>query len=166
MRNKPPRLTGLQFLAFTLIGLAFFVASGIFLNPFRNIEASIYESPVFANAAEARKHITISLPDEATNIRFAGYREWLAVEDLMRFEAPTDTCLKHAELVLPGKEILPINAEDLARAARQPFGSHFKDSSWFDLHKATNVVHISGGPSQAEIWIDQDRGVLYYRMTD
>jgi hypothetical protein len=38
--------------------------------------------------------------------------------------------------------------------------------SWFDLDRAKNVVTAGGGPSQPQIWVDQTRGVFYYRKTD
>ncbi len=166
MRRTPPRFTWLQFLVFTLIPLLLFVICGFYFDPFRNIEASIYESPVFVTSLEARKYLTILLPDEARNIQFAGYREWIAAEDLIRFEAPTDVCLKHAAMISTDMQLVPIITQDLALSTTQPFGSNFKDSSWFDLAKATNVVHGGGGSHKAEIWIDQDRVVFYYHYTD
>lgn len=80
-------------------------------------EASIYESPMFANATEARKHLKIPLPDEAVNIRFAGCREWIAADDVLRFEAPVDVCLKHAGVMFPGTPLTPIASKDLPQAS-------------------------------------------------
>jgi len=163
MGNKPPAITGLQFLAFSLIGLASLAACGFFFNPFSKAEASIYESPLFATAAEARKHITIPLPDEATNIRFAGYREWIAAEDYLRFEAPVAVCLNHAAVILP-KANLQAQQATIPTVNANSSSAHFKDLSWFDLGNASNVVSASEGTMS--IFIDQDRGVFYYRFTD
>ena len=153
-------------LVITLLCLAAWLGGCWYVSSKAMPEASIYESPVFATVAEARKHLSIPLPDEAKNIQFAGYREWIAAEDLMRFMAPVEVCLKHAAVISPGKQLTPLSAQELAISTRQTFGRNFKDSSWFDLSKATNVVHVGGGSHKAEIWIDQDRGVFYYLYTD
>jgi hypothetical protein len=158
--------TDWQVLFFSMLGFALVVGACCFMPNPMHTEASIYESPAFATATEARKHLAIALPDEATNIRFSGYRQWIAADDIMRFEAPVEVCLQHATMMLSGRKLEPLDGKDLAEVATRPISSNFQDVSWFDLAKATNVVHARGGSHQPAIWIDQDRGTFYYHMTD
>ncbi len=127
-------------------------------------DAPIYELPLFATAAEARKHIQVPLPDAASNIRYASYHEWVAAEVYLRFEAPVDVCLNQAAELLP-KKSLSISAN--ARANNLipfPKSPQFKDLSWYDLGEVKNVVSATEG--HISIFIDQDRGVFYYHYTD
>jgi len=161
MNKKSSHFSGLQFLAFSALGMLILVGA-FACNPM-NSDASIYESPAFLTASEARKHIAVSLPDEATNIRFAGYREWIAADDYLRFEAPVDVCLKHAAVMMP-KSPLQQHQDRSSSAGTHPSSLHLKDLSWFDLKRATNVVSARDG--MKALFIDQDRGVFYYRFTD
>lgn len=161
MCNKPQLFPGRQFLFIGLIGYACFVASCYFVDPFKS-DNPIYESPVFATASEARKHVGTPLPDEAVNIQLASYREWIAAEDYLQFEAPVEVCLEHAAKLFPN---LQLAAEPIPEYFLPfPKNSHFQDLSWFDLGKAGSVLSVSQG--NKTIFIDQERGVFYYHMTD
>lgn len=49
----------------------------------------------------------------------------------------------------------------------KPIGTNpFRDFTWFDLDQAKNIVTAGGGPSAPEVWVDQARGVFYFRKTD
>lgn len=144
-----------------LVGYACFVASCYFVDPFKS-DNPIYESPVFATATEARQHIGTTLPDEATNIQLAEYREWIAAEDYLRFEAPVEVCFDHAAKLFPN---LQLAAEPIPEYFLSfPKSSHFQDLSWFDLGNAGSVLSAREG--NQKIFIDQERGVFYYHFTD
>ncbi len=126
----------------------------------------VYEPAPFATAAEASKGCGIPIPPEATNVRFAGWSQWIAHEDYLRFEAPVSVCLRHAAVLVPGEALSPVPSARLAADARAPQPGIFRDMSWFDLGAAQNVVGAGGGSQRPRVWVDQDRGVLYYRLTD
>jgi hypothetical protein len=120
--------------------------------------------PIDASRAE---WITgLKLPSEAKNIRAAKYSQWIEYAQYLRFEAPADVCLRYAATVALGAATQPADEFDLKNGARPIRSGAFEDFSWFDLDKAQNVVTAGGGPSQPQVWVDQARGVFYYRKTD
>lgn len=120
--------------------------------------------PVTASKAEL---ITgLKLPPEATNIRAASYSQWVEYAQYLRFEAPAEVCLRYAFTVAPGAATQPADDSDLKNGARPIRSGAFDDFSWFDLDKAQNVITAGGGPSRPQVWVDQTRGVFYYRRTD
>lgn len=121
--------------------------------------------PVSPSQAEA--YTSVPLPAKARNIRVAGYRQWIDFAQCVRFEAPVGVCLKYAATVVPGATLRPVDKYQLETDARPIRKGVLKDFRWFDLAKAKNVVTAGGTPDQmAEVWVDKDRGVFYFRKTD
>jgi hypothetical protein len=118
------------------------------------------------SAAKAQSMLGVQVPPEAKNIRAATYSQLVEYAHYLRFEAPVDVCLRYAETVVPGATTKPADEYDLAGNARPLRAGAFDDFSWFDLDMAQHVVTAGGGPSQPKIWVDQSRGVFYYRKTD
>jgi hypothetical protein len=123
--------------------------------------------------AEANRRCRFPLPASATNISFAEWRMGMGYEFYIRFEAPAQTCLAHvpAALAFGGKSggatsmptpvLAPITAPP--SAVRSPS----LDLSWFDVESIRNGVKTDGGSSHvATVWVDTDRGVFYYMVTD
>jgi hypothetical protein len=127
----------------------------------------VNEPPRPATPAQAEAYTGVALPAEARNIGVAGYRQWIEFAQYVRFEAPANVCLRYAAAVAPGAELQPIDETQLeldARPIREGVLTHF---GWFDLAKAKNVVGTGGTPDQmAQVWVDQERGVFYFRKTD
>src|SRR5688500_1625741 len=71
----------------------------------------VYEPAAFATAAEAAKGCGIPVPPEAKNIRVAGWSQWVAREDYLRFEAPAPVCLRHAAVLVPGEALAPVSSD-------------------------------------------------------
>jgi hypothetical protein len=126
----------------------------------------VYEPAPFATATQASTGCGIPVPPEAKNIRVAGWSQWIAHEEYLRLEAPVPVCLRHAAVLVPGEALAPVPADQLAADARPPRPGIFQDLSWFDLGAARNVVGAGGGSQRPRVWVDQNRGVLYYRLTD
>lgn len=120
--------------------------------------------PVSISEAEAFGHF--SIPPTATQIRIAGYRQWLQYERYIRFEAPVADCENTASSILAGEALTPVGAEELSFVVTTVRPSVFRDFSWFDLQNAKNVVTGGGGPGKPYVWIDRDRGVFYYKVAD
>jgi len=126
----------------------------------------VYEPAAFATALEASQACRIPLPPEATNIRVAGWSAGVAHEEYLRFEAPVAVCLKHAAILVPGAMLAPVPTDRFAADQRPPQSGIFRDLSWFDLAVAQNVVGAGGGSQCPQVWVDQNRGVLYFRIAD
>ena len=126
----------------------------------------VYEPAAFATVDHASKGCRVPLPPEATNIRVAGWSAGVAHEDYLRFEAPVDVCLKHAAILVPGFKLVAVPADRLAADARPPQSGIFRDLNWFDLGAAQNVVGAGGGSQCPQVWVDRNRGVLYFRIAD
>lgn len=127
----------------------------------------VSEPPRPATPSQAQAYTGVPLPAEAKNIGVASYRQWIEFAQYVRFEAPVDVCLKYAAVVAPGAALQPVDDYQLERDARPIREGVLKDFVWFDLAKAKNVVGAGGTPNQmANVWVDQDRGVFYFRKTD
>lgn len=128
----------------------------------------IDEPSGFVTATQAAAYTGLPLPPEAKNIRMAGYRQWIEEAQYVRFEAPVDVCLAYAAKVVASPDPLPAADDHLRVSAAKPLRPKaFRDFSWFDLDKATNVV--SGGGNTGlftTVWVDRDRGVFYCRRSD
>jgi hypothetical protein len=121
----------------------------------------------------ARQEIDFPLPQGATNILFAEYSQWIAYDFMLKFDAPLGVCKSHALLLLqqhntnmPERlvpiELRPIDAPPEPVPAEPPL-----NVTWFDIHNITNgFVGGAFGSHQPMIWVDADRGILYYRYTD
>ncbi len=128
-------------------------------------ELQVYEPAALATPEDAARSCKLPIPPEAKNIRAAGWSQSIAHEDYLRLEAPVAVCLRHAAVLVPTEPLTPVSADRLAMDARPPQGI-FHDISWFDLSSAQNVVGAGGGSQRPQVWVDQNRGVLYYRLCD
>ncbi len=82
-------------------------------------------------------------------------------EIFVRFEAPVPECLSWAASKFPN-----IRLEQLDTAV-EPRTSNGADPKWFDIHRiAKGVTGGKGYEGEPKIWIDTDRGIFYYSMTD
>jgi len=124
--------------------------------------------------SQAQAVLTIPLPAGATNISYASWSMGAGFEEYLRFEAPPQTCLAHAPVVLaraPATGTAPASgpAPSLAPIATPPSPVHSSnlDVSWFDVQNIREGVTSGGGGSHVPVvWVDANRGVFYYRMTD
>jgi hypothetical protein len=97
-------------------------------------------------AQEQRFRPTKARGDAAARER--KYRQWIAFEQYVRFEAPPAVSDRRGHTT----EVRPSPV--------------FRDLSWFDLAKARDVVSAGGGSGEPQVWVDQERGVFYFRLTD
>lgn len=118
----------------------------------------------------------IPLLASAKNIQYHKSRHAVAYKDCVRFEAPVADCLAHARTAAsfdPAK-LAKFPAPDPSMSAEQREFQSAQISSqgqsfapWFDLGAIRNGLHGGeAGPGQAQIWIDLDRGIFYYAITD
>lgn len=122
---------------------------------------------------DARQQLSIPLPDGAANILYGQYAELSAHEFVLRFEAPVEVCKSHAEVLInrhnrdnPGSrvsgELREITEPPPTILAQPPL-----NITWFDIDNIRNgVVTGEVGSHQPRIWIDTERGVFYYIVTD
>jgi hypothetical protein len=135
---------------------------------------SIVESQGRLTLAEAKNQLDVVFPDSAHDIQFACYRQWIAIEDFIRFEAPIDDCISFAEQTIarhnsahpdrPIPGLSPItdvgNSGEISRSTEL-------STEWFDLAAIRNGFASGGvGSHMPQLWIDSDRGVVYFKYTD
>lgn len=158
-------------ISIALLGVLGLVAL-LFANWFFNNPSTI-ESPRPLSLAES-KQCPIPLPKSAHNIQYAAYADWQILDCYVRFEATPQDCLAEAKAILAQDEKtgsrIPESDRKFRPATSVPSYStqYFKDLSWFDMGRLPQDRQILeiGGDNDIEphIWIDQDRGVLYYHM--
>ena len=129
------------------------------------------DSPI--TLEQARKDLKFPLPNEASDIYYAHYAQWIAYNFMIKFQAPIEICKSHAICLIekynkenPDKKITP----ELIEIIEPPFpaetGPPF-NITWFDVHNIKNGFEIgTGAIHQPSIWIDSDRNLFYYRLTD
>jgi len=123
--------------------------------------------------AEANARCRFPLPAGAANISFAEWKMGMGYEFYFRFEAPVQACLSHVPTALafgdaggavaskPAPTLVPITTPP------SPLRSSKFDLSWFDVECIRNGMTTGGCGSHAPVvWVDTDRGVFYYMVTD
>lgn len=123
---------------------------------------------------EARQQLRFELPEGANNIMYSQYAYWIAYEFTLKFEAPPEVCKKHALLLIENynrdnpDRPLRVELRELDEPPNPIPSSPPTNVTWFDVHKIKNgfFAGSSTGSHKPRIWVDADRGVLYYRMTD
>jgi hypothetical protein len=97
----------------------------------------------------------------------AGYNHWIQFEQYVRCEAPVADCLAAASTIVSGETLRPVANPDLPFLSVGPVRKDLLgELKWFDVTTASNVVSAGGGPGLPEVWVDRDKGVLYYRKSD
>lgn len=158
------------------------LASGAALFFTHQFTESLFNAPPedFAHALSepislevARQELGIPLPENATNILYAQYAQWIAYEFMLKFEAPLDVCKSHALLLIERHNtnapdrLVPAGLRKLKETPAAIPPSPPLNVTWFDVHKIKKgFVGGAFGSHQPTIWIDADRGILYYRYTD
>ena len=116
----------------------------------------------------------IPLPPSARNIQFYKWYPFNFFIEFVRFEAPVEDCMGHVETVLAvwRKDFdylsdLPKPVSDLEEPPRLHAFAKERGVAWFDPHSIRKGVSASGGGSGVPmIWVDTERGVFYYMLTD
>ena len=120
---------------------------------------------------EVRKVFPPGVPDSAKNIHYAVYAEYVAFLECVRFDAPVDDCIAHAQQVLaqfnaqhPNAQIQGLRPikETVMIDEQSPLSL-----PWFDPQSIkTGLVGGERGSHQPSIWIDAEKGIFYYHYSD
>lgn len=137
-------------------------------------EGSIVYTTTPLTVHQARECLRYPFPDTAAKIQYASYREGVAVNDVLRFEAPVADCLAAAQ------EIIDRHVRerpDLVNCATHGSTATLPTTSgppglplsapWFTPHQIQNGQAFGWHGSHCPtIYVDTDRGVLYYELSD
>lgn len=133
---------------------------------------TIQRSDVPMSRDEAlKKGIRFPFPSTAQNIQIAQYSFGFAYELLVRFEAPVSVCEQHVAEVLKWHEKGMPKQEELSieKVDHVDYMENFmlKPTPWFDPSTLKRGLHAGRpGSSVPEMWIDQEKGIFYFRETD
>jgi len=115
----------------------------------------------------------IPLPASARNIQYRSFIFFQAYEDSVRSEAPVADCLAHADRVFKYwreryRSDLYQEPGPLQPIDQPPQHPHLSaEIPWFDVENIRNGMNAGcRHPMQPTVWIDLDRGVFYYLLTD
>ncbi len=118
-----------------------------------------------------KQGIQFPFPSTAQKIHVARYSFGFAFELLVRFEAPVSVCEQHVAEVLkwhdksmPNQEKPSVEQVDHVDYVEN---SMLKPTPWFNPGTLKRGLHVGEpGCSVPEIWIDQEKGIFYFRETD
>lgn len=160
-----------------IVGLIVLVGGGLVL--YLAFRPDITQSVQPETVEQARKHdvsmIGIPLPDSAKNVQYAFFSQWIALLELVRFEAPEEDCRAVAEAIVakynvecPDRKIPGLRSINCVPEPDQPtVGRELLSAPWFTPQTIrTGLVAGACGGRQPMVWIDTQRGVLYYRRAD
>jgi hypothetical protein len=164
-----------------LIGAAVMSYFGLRWRISKQMKPAIMESDEPISLNEARRMSELPIPESAKRIRFAGYSEFQAFTEVLCFEAPIDDCKAFAEKVIEDhnrknpqrtvKGLRPISpagstAASLERGTANRILEPLK-ASWFTPYSIRSGMQAGEeGSHQPMIWIDLEKGILYYLLTD
>ena len=95
----------------------------------------------------------IPLPSSARNIQYRAHRQWIELDERVRFEAPIADCIAHAGAVIKacqakfGSEY-PVEQKALTKMqSPEGFMDSYRSSSppWFDVWNIVNGLEAGGG---------------------
>ena len=129
-----------------------FLAHDEFYGPAENFATKV-DSPL--TIEQARKDLRFPLPDEASDIYYAHYAQWIAYDFIVKFKAPVEICKSHAMLLV---EQYNENEKDINRHIPLEFKVITKppqivqigeplNINWFDVHHIKNGFMIKFPPS-------------------
>lgn len=116
----------------------------------------------------------IDLPPSAHNLYVSEQGAWLAHHCEVRFDATVEDCIATADRVKVRF------ADEFDRELQEPFRIDrergvvppsdlvvSRRKWWLTTNSIRNGLYYpGGGSSEPEVWVDTDRGVFYFRVTD
>ena len=120
---------------------------------------------------KAQPHCLIQLPPSARDVQYATLAGGLQDgQFFIRFEAPVADCHAAAMAVF-AVWMKTEGIQDYPRFEQvnhpPPYRSSRLHTEWFDVENISNgSVAGSGSSWMPRIWIDEDRGIFYYTVTD
>lgn len=120
---------------------------------------------------EAMKHCSVPLPASAHDVYYSNYSDGLQVgEFLVQFEAPVKDCRATADAIYAAiaRKNPKYTAPKFTPVSHPPrAGSSYMPVDWFDNdHIEKGAVGGKGYEGEPTIWIDEERGIFYYKLSD
>ena len=123
---------------------------------------------------EARAKCPITLPPEARNIQYPLRADVTTIESYVRFEIPYEKAVAYApEVFKEHAKIMQTDVEipEPREIATRPRLNFESDSdlhvTWFDIQNIQHGVVFGVVASwRPQIWIDKDRNLFFYFLTD
>jgi hypothetical protein len=153
------------------IGGYFWLSATVTKDQFGETTVVISVGPL--SVEDARKGLMFPLPDEATEIQYACFSEWIAYEFVLKFKSPVEVCKSHALLLLkqhneeyPDRSV-PVALTPIAGLPESVTLHPSLEADWFDAFNIKQgVCAESFGSHDRAIWVDTERGLFYCRVTD
>jgi hypothetical protein len=158
-------LVGAGFAAVLYAGLL-----ALFFYMMRDRVVDHYTTPLTVEQAR-QQDCPIPLPNSARNVQFVVDSGGLiALEILVRFEAPVEICRNHVHVAFDAweKQNQHLLMPSLIAIDHTP-SPEDKDmvgrASWFDVEKIKHGLRTDSS-YDIQFWIDEDRGIFYCKITD
>jgi hypothetical protein len=133
-----------------------------------SVQQTNFTFPSMTLAEAVASHCPLQLPSTAYNIQWKTLHipYSLAHCILIRFQAPLDDCRDFAVRTASqhsADEMFPDGMQRLPEPVMPITNSFGGAEPWFDIHHIAHGETIGSNP---QMWIDSDRGILYYKATD
>jgi hypothetical protein len=131
----------------------------------------IHQSAEPVPVEQVQQYIALPFPKSAHDVRYAHYRDWQAVLELVRFKAPLEDCIAFANEVIHSHKSKGLRDIDPTRMDNPqlllPNDVRPLSAPWF----SPQVIRkgFVAGESESHtprIWIDAERAEVYYMYTD
>ncbi len=123
--------------------------------------------------AEARRRVEgFPFPASAHDICYAEYGQSQEYEFVLRFEAPPSDCIASIPNIFrwqakKSHEVSDEGANSKCEYTHLPRTTSLRPVSWFDNAMIEHGVFAGAeGSHRPQVWVDEDKGILYYREID
>ncbi len=114
------------------------------------------------------------VPESARWIRYKGWSMWVGFEEWARFSAPREDCVSAAEAILEQwRQENPMSGDEptvVGKTAITASENRTIDGPWWFAPHSINHGYVVGATNvyaiSPVVWVDSDRGIVYYHFSD
>jgi hypothetical protein len=115
-----------------------------------------------------KKEISFPFPASSSNIFYDFKADWQLLSMNVRFDAPVTDCVRHIDAVFAWNDV--IEKRTSSYSCVHFTNAALLDTSWGDsaaINKISNGIHAGKNSSHSpEIWVDLDKGIFYFHISD
>ncbi|MEO8614590.1 MAG: hypothetical protein ABI600_05565 [Luteolibacter sp.] len=130
-----------------------------------------FDKPLTYEEAVKNPDVDFPLPATSSEIYYGMYADWQTYTRIVRFKAPVEDCISHIDSVIKWDERMYHRTSSylrkkVSRVDHQGAGC-LEPAKWFTPETITDGLYEGKDSSHTpQIWVDLDRGIFYFKVTD